>query len=173
MPSPKRLKSRAKIASERPVPEPELLYLDASALVKLVRREPETNALVAALRLDAKLVASEIAEVELLRALRRRGGGSAAADLARSKLENVRLLPLSPQTRRKACELQPAELRSLDAIHLATALQLGDLLDGFYAYDTRLIEAARHVGLRVLAPSDEDPKGSAAPRPPCESTPSG
>jgi hypothetical protein len=144
------------------VSKPELFYFDASALVKLVRREPETDALAATLAPDAKLVASEIAEVELLRALRRRGGGSAAADLGRSKLENVRLLPLSSQIRRTACELQPAQLRSLDAIHLATALQLGELLDGFYAYDTRLIEAARRVGLRVLAPSDDQPEGSAA-----------
>jgi uncharacterized protein len=157
MPSPKRFKSCAKSVSERPVPTPELLYLDASALVKLVQREPETNALIAALATDAKLVASEIAEVETLRALLRRGGGSAAADVGRSKLEKVRLLPLSPQTRRQAGELQPAELRSLDAIHLATALQLGDLLAGFYTYDLRLGEAATHAGLRVLAPSGENP----------------
>lgn len=156
MPSPKRSKSRAKTASERPAskrpaPGPELLYLDASALVKLVWREPETDALVAALRPDAKLVASEIAEVEVLRALRRRGG-DAVAKLGRSKLESVRLLPLGREIRRRACELQPAELRTLDAIHIATALHLGELLEAVYAYDTRLIEAARSAGLRVLAP---------------------
>ncbi|HEU0249722.1 MAG TPA: type II toxin-antitoxin system VapC family toxin [Solirubrobacteraceae bacterium] len=139
------------------MPKSELFYLDASALVKLVLREPETDALVAALASDAKLVASEIAEVETLRALQRRSGGSAVAGIGRSRLENVRLLPLSPQARQKACELQPAELRSLDAIHLATALQLGDLLAGFYTYDTRLGEAATHAGLRVLAPSGENP----------------
>jgi uncharacterized protein len=156
MPSPKRSKSRAKIASERPAGEPELLYLDASALVKLVWPEPETNALVAALAPGARLVASEIAEVEVLRALGRRGGNAAMA-LGRARLESVRLLPLNRQIRQEACELRPAELRSLDAIHVATALQLGELLDCVYAYDTRLIEAARRVGLRVLAPSGDNP----------------
>jgi predicted nucleic acid-binding protein len=139
------------------VPKPELLYLDASALVKLVRREPETDALVAALAPDAKLVASEIVEVELLRALRRRGGGSAAAGLGRSKLESVRLVPLSRRIRRRACELAPVTLRTLDALHLATALDLGELLDAVYAYDTRLSEAAQQAGLLVLAPSEESP----------------
>lgn len=178
MPSPKRSKSRAKIgserlgsghrayerpaseperlgsephAAERRATEPELFYIDASALVKLVVPEPETNALVAALRPEARLVASEIVEVELLRALRRRGG-DAAAELGRSKLQSLRLLPLDRQIRQRACELQPTELRALGAIHIATALQLGDLLEGIYAYDTRLIEAARRAGLRVLAP---------------------
>lgn len=158
MPSLKRSKIRAKSASEGHVPKPELLYLDASALVKLVRREPETDALVAALAPDAKLVASEIAEVELLRALRRHGGGSAAANLGRSRLENVRLLPLSPQIRRRACDLSPVTLRTLDALHLATALDLGGLLDAVYAYDARLSEAAMQAGLRVLAPSGESPE---------------
>jgi predicted nucleic acid-binding protein len=146
------------------VDEPELLYLDASALVKLVWREPETDALVAALAASAKLVASEIAEVEVLRALRRRGG-KAAAELGRAKLESVRLLPVSLQIRQGACDLHPAELRSLDAIHIATALQLGDLLACVYAYDMHLIEAARRVGLRVLAPSEDDPEGTGASEP--------
>lgn len=154
MPSQKRSKSRAKTASEHPVSKPELFYVDASALVKLVRREPETQALVAALAPASKLVASEIAEVEVLRALRR-SGADAAAQRGRALLENVRLLPLSRRIRREACELEPVTLRSLDAIHLATALFLGDLLDGVYAYDARLIEAGRRVGLRVLAPSDD------------------
>jgi predicted nucleic acid-binding protein len=133
------------------VPQQQLLYLDSSALVKLVRREPETDALVAALPPDAKLVASEIAEVEVLRALRRAAGDTTAGP-GRSALESVRLLPLSPPIRQRACELAPAELRALDAIHVATALHLGDLLEGVYAYDNRLIEAAEGAGLRVLAP---------------------
>lgn len=153
MQSPKRLKSRAKIASERTVNEPKLLYLDASALVKLVRPEPETKALIAALDPDAKLVSSEIAEVEVIRALRR-AGGEAAASLGRTQLQSVRLLPLSRRVRRAACDLDPGGLRTLDAIHVATAVQLGDLLGTVYAYDLRLVEAARGAGLRVSAPAD-------------------
>jgi predicted nucleic acid-binding protein len=65
----------------------------------------------------------------------------------------VRLLPVNRPVRRLACDLGPAELRTLDAIHVATALQLGDLLDSVYAYDLRLIEAARGAGLRVFAPT--------------------
>lgn len=133
--------------------ESKLLYLDASALVKLVRPEPETNALVAALPPEARLVSSEIAEVETLRALRR-GAGVAATALGRIQLQSVRLLPLSPAVRQAACELKPAGLRTLDAIHLATAVQLGGLLETIYAYDLRLIEAARGAGLPVLAPAN-------------------
>lgn len=135
--------------------KPELCYLDASALVKLVRREPETEALISALGPNSTLVSSEIAEVEMLRALRR-GAGANAAELGRSKLENVRLLPLNAHIRQKGCELEPAELRSLDAIHLATALQLGGLLAHVYAYDKRFIEAARHVGLPIAAPTEDN-----------------
>jgi predicted nucleic acid-binding protein len=133
----------------------DLYYLDASALVKLARLEPETGALLAALGPDSKLVSSEIAEVETLRALRR-GAGDGAAELGRAELESVRLLPLDSHIRRKACELEPAELRSLDAIHLATAMGLGGLLTCIYAYDKRLIDAARRAGLSVAAPGEDN-----------------
>jgi len=175
MPSPKRSKPRAKIASkpagrapagsEGPEPagsEQELLYLDASALVKLVWPEPETPALVAALGREARFVSSEIAEIELLRALRRKAG-DAAAKLADATLQSVRLLPLGPSIRCAAGELRPTTLRALDAIHLATAMQLDELLGGFYAYDARLIDAARSVGLHVLAPSEDNPGGAEPP----------
>lgn len=152
-----------KIASERSAREPRLLYLDASALVKLVRPEPETKALIAALDPGAKLVSSEIAEVEVLRALRA-GGGVAAIAIGRSQLESVRLLPVSSRVRRAACELAPTGLRALDAIHVASALQLGDLLESVYAYDLRLIEAAREAGLHVLAPADGRGPRSGGPK---------
>lgn len=164
MPSRKRSRSCAKIASKGPPSEPKLLYLDASALVKLVHPERETKALVASLGPGAKLVSSEIAEVEVLRAVGRRGG-EGATDRARSMFESVRLLPAGAHVRRTAGELRPAELRSLDALHLATALQLGELLAAVYAYDTRLIDAARRAGLRVLAPSEENPGGTEAADP--------
>jgi len=138
------------------VPEAKLFYLDASALVKLVLPEAESPALWAALPGEARLVSSEIAEVEVLRAVVR-AGGDGSSDSARGKLESIRFLPLNRQIRRRACELGPAALRALDAIHIATALDLGELLAGVYAYDVRLTEAARQAGLRVLAPSGESP----------------
>jgi uncharacterized protein len=136
------------------VADAKLLYMDTSAFVKLVIPEPETRALIAALPPDARMVASEILEVEAVRAARR-AGGEGAADTARAQLAGVRLLPLTAQIRRRACELDPDTLRSLDAIHIATALDLGERLDHIFAYDTRMIAAAETLGLRVCTPTTE------------------
>jgi predicted nucleic acid-binding protein len=130
------------------VPAAELVYLDSSAFVKLVLPEPETPALLSALEGVERLVASEILEIEVLRATRRGGGDTAAHD----QLAAVRLLPLSSEIRKRASELDPPSVRSLDAIHLATALGLGDRLDGLYTYDERMSLAAREAGLNVHAP---------------------
>jgi uncharacterized protein len=131
------------------VPAAELVYLDSSAFVKLVLPEPETRALLAALEGVERLVASEILEIEALRATRRGGGDTVAA---RSQLGAVRLLPLSSEIRRRASELEPPSVRSLDAIHLATALSLGERLGGLYTYDERMSCTAREAGLDVQAP---------------------
>jgi predicted nucleic acid-binding protein len=131
------------------VPASELLYVDSSAFVKLVLVEPETLAMVAALEGAERLVASEILEVEVMRATRR-GGGDVA--LAREQLEMVRLLPLSQQIRRRAADLTPPSVRSSDAIHIATALELGVRLDGVYTYDERMSAVALDAGLDVRAP---------------------
>jgi predicted nucleic acid-binding protein len=133
-----------------------LVYLDTSAFVKLVIPEPETAALIAALTPKAILVASEILEVEAVRATRRSTGeGGVAA--ARTQLAGVRLLPLTDQIRRRACELEPPTLRSLDAIHIATALDLGERLECVYAYDASMATAASQAGLRISAPTAEPP----------------
>lgn len=127
----------------------ELVYLDSSAFVKLVLPEPETPALLVALEGVERLVASEILEIEVMRATCRGGGDTAAA---RSQLAAVRLLPLSSEIRKRASELEPSSVRSLDAIHLATALSLGERLDGLYTYDERMSLAARQAGLDARAP---------------------
>jgi predicted nucleic acid-binding protein len=132
------------------VPAAELVYLDSSAFVKLVLPEPETPALLAALEGVERLVASEILEIEVLRATRRGGGDTAAAH---DQLAAVRLLPLSSEIRKRASELEPLSVTSLDAIHLATALSLDERLDGLYTYDERMSLAAREAGLDVQAPS--------------------
>jgi predicted nucleic acid-binding protein len=128
----------------------ELIYLDASACVKLVLAEPESRAIDEALEDVERLVASEILEVEVMRATQR-GGGDVA--VARARLEGVRLLPLSDGVRRRASELTPLSVSSVDAIHIATALELGERLDGIYTYDERMAAAAREAGLEVRAPS--------------------
>jgi len=128
----------------------ELVYMDASAFVKLVLAEPETRAVAASLEGVERLIASEILEVEVLRATRR-GGGDVGA--ARAQLAVVRLLPLSDRTRARASELTPVSIRSLDAIHIATALELGERLASLFTYDERMSVAAREAGLEVRAPA--------------------
>jgi predicted nucleic acid-binding protein len=138
------------------VPDEKLVYLDTSAFVKLVIPEPETSALVTALTAKTVLVASEILEVEALRATRR-ATGETGVSAARTQLAGVRLLPLTDQIRRRACELEPSTLRSLDAIHIATALDLGERLACIYVYDVRMATAANEAGLPVSAPVAEQP----------------
>ena len=98
------------------------------------------------------LVSSEILEVEALRATRRAIGEDGVA-AARAQLAGVRLLPLTDQIRRRACEPEPPTLRSLDAIHIATALDLGERLECIYAYDVHMATAASQAGLQVSAPT--------------------
>ncbi len=134
--------------------EAELVYVDTSALVKLVIPEPETKALIAMLTPQMRMVASEIVEVELVRAARR-ASGQEAVETARDQLAGVRLLPLTRDIRKRASNLEPDTLRSLDAIHVATALDLGERLDYIYVYDKRMIAAAEAAGLRTRAPTTE------------------
>jgi predicted nucleic acid-binding protein len=131
------------------VPTAELVYLDASAFVKLVVPEPETPSLRAALQGVVRVVASEILEVEALRASRRAGGDTTAV---RAQLAAVRLMPLTGDIRTLAGALNPPSVRSLDAIHLATALSLHERLAGLFTYDQRMSSAASDAGLDVYAP---------------------
>ncbi len=68
-------------------------------------------------------------------------------------LDSITLLSLPAETFERAVELEPLLLRSLDAIHLAAALELGDELDGIVTYDDRLSDAAELLGVAVLSPS--------------------
>jgi hypothetical protein len=128
-----------------------LLYLDSSALVKLVVPEPESRALREALRSWPERVSSVVAEIEVERVGRRLGGG--AIRRARSVLARVALVELDEEVRRRTAGLGPAELGTVDAIHLATALTLGDDLGALCAYDTRLVDAAAATGVEVVAPA--------------------
>lgn len=89
--------------------------------------------------------------VEAVRTCRRLGGE--IADDAQARLTDLALVPIDSQVLTIARRLEPAELQSLDAIHLATALSIGSDLDAVFSYDDRLTAAAVGAGLRVLAPS--------------------
>jgi len=127
-----------------------LLYLDSSALVKLVVSEPESRALREALRSWPERVSSVAAEIEVERVARRIGGG--AIRRARSVLARLALVELSDEVRSSAAALRPPELRALDAVHLATALSLGKDLGALCAYESPLVDAAAAVGVNVVAP---------------------
>jgi predicted nucleic acid-binding protein len=127
-----------------------LLYLDSSALVKLVAAEPESRVLREALRSWPERVSSVVAGIEVERVARRIGGG--AVRRGRSVLARIALVELDENVRRAAA-LGPPELRTLNAIHLATALSLGKDLGAVCAYDTCLLDAAAATGVKVVAPA--------------------
>jgi uncharacterized protein len=127
-------------------------YLDTSALVKLVVAEPETAALQAWLAAaDRNPVASDLARTELLRAVRRAVPDRVVR--AREVLDSVTLFELSTAIFENAGLLDPIILRTLDAIHLASALLIGDSLEGLVTYDDRLAGAALANGITVVAPA--------------------
>ena len=132
--------------------DPAPVYLDASALVKLVLPENETAALLSALRAWPDRVTSEIARVEVVRAARRASPRVEVSRRARSVLAAVHLLRLADSILEAALTLAPARLGTLDSIHLASALAL-ETVAGMIVYDSRLARAARDSGLKVLAPA--------------------
>jgi len=131
---------------------PDTLYLDASAAVKLVVEEMESSALADRVT-DGFLISSELCRVELARALLRLGLGVGAIRLGRRVLDRFELLLLDAGILDRASEVGPPNLRTLDAVHLASALALDRELDAFVTYDRRLAEAADLVGLPVTSPA--------------------
>lgn len=126
-------------------------YLDTSAFLKLVVAEDHSRALRAwADETDPDVFATDLLRTEALRTARRHS--PAALVEARQRLDSVTLLSLTAEMCERAAELDPAILRSLDALHLAGALTLGDELDGLVTYDERLAAAAALHGVPVLAP---------------------
>lgn len=130
--------------------EPVLCYLDTSALVKLVIDEGGSAAM-ATLATTSRGVASALVRTEVPRAVMRRR--PAALDRVPSMLAAVDLLDIDDEILHAAATLGPPSLRSLDAIHLATALRLAGGLTSIVTYDTRMAEAARLLGFRVEAPA--------------------
>jgi uncharacterized protein len=131
-----------------------VIYLDSSAIVKLIALEPETAFLNNWLRQQAtELFTSKLSEVEVPRALRRNHPGilGTASDVLR-RLYRVEINDVVRAT--AAAYLDP-HLRSLDALHLATAdsiVKAGKTVSSFVTYDKRLAAAATDAGLTVVAP---------------------
>jgi uncharacterized protein len=126
-------------------------YLDTSAFLKLVRSEPESAGLRAEIVDGDALVSSALLLVEGRRAAARYGPLAIAR--ARSALTTITLLPLDDATLEDAADLDPPELRTLDALHLASAIGLGSELGRFYCYDRWLSAAATTLGLDVRQPA--------------------
>jgi len=130
-----------------------MIYLDTSAAVKLIRREPESRILTEWINSsDKRLVSSALLEIELVRAARRlTDAGSVQSAFA--LLERVARHDIDTGVRRAAAAFTDPLLRSLDAIHLATAHDaFAGIVTDFCCYDRRLADAARAIGLTVVAP---------------------
>jgi predicted nucleic acid-binding protein len=128
-----------------------LLYVDSSALVKLVVAEAETPALRAFLAAWPSRVSSALARVEVMRAVRRIDAGPAARRRAAQVLARVALVKIDEAVLAGSARMAPPELRTLDAIHLATARSL-ESLAGIVSYDLRLARAAARARIQVFSP---------------------
>jgi predicted nucleic acid-binding protein len=125
------------------------LYVDSSALVKLVIRESDSDQLRKFVG-DREMVTSQISRVELVRAVARNQPDSveAAVDL----LGELTLVAVSRVIASRAAWVPPPALGSLDALHVASASAMRDSLDAFVTYDHRMVSAGRMAGLRIVSP---------------------
>ena len=130
-----------------------MIYFDTSALVKLIFEEAESEALAewVTLRPDVPKISSDLSTVELLRTCRRVDAG--AVGNANVLLGGIDLLPVDRAIVEQAASLVPTELRSLDAIHLASALSVKADLTALVAYDSRLCSAATDSVIDVVSPA--------------------
>jgi predicted nucleic acid-binding protein len=120
--------------------------------VKLVVVEPESAALRRFLTRWPERTSATLLRTEAVRALRR-SGHDGRVGAARRLLGAMRLVRIDEPLLDRAGDLDPRELRSLDAVHLATALAIGPDLGVLLTYDERLGDAARQQGLIVQSPS--------------------
>lgn len=126
-------------------------YLDSSAIVKLVVPEPESAALMLYLRRRRPLVTSALARTEVARALMPLGTNAVRRGL--DVLRRLEIVRITDRILDIAGVIQPAELRSLDAIHLATVQDLGNELARIVTYDGRMAAAAASLGQKVVSPA--------------------
>jgi predicted nucleic acid-binding protein len=130
-----------------------MIYLDSAAVVKLVHAEPESPALRAWLneRAETDWTSSVLVEIESFRALARYA--PEAVTRLHPVLDQIELIDMSPRVRNLAQTVRPVTIRSLDAIHLGTALTLRPNLTSFVTYDKRLLEAATAAELPTDSPT--------------------
>lgn len=126
-------------------------YLDSTALVKLVVEEDESDALLEYVRSRPRRVSCALARVEVVRSAQK--AGRRARDRAIRLMKTIDLIRVDDALLGSALDIDGAVLRSLDAIHLAAALALGSDLGDLVTYDFRMSEAARSLGLAVVAPA--------------------
>ena len=126
-------------------------YVDSSAIVKLAVREPESDALRRHLRRPRPLISGALVRTEVLRALL--SGGEPALTAGRRVLARIGLVRVSDRVLHEAGTFLPVELRSLDAIHLATAGRLAADLGEIVTYDERMAVTARAFGYKVSSPT--------------------
>jgi uncharacterized protein len=129
-----------------------MIYLDSSALLKLLVEETESAALALWIseRSSAAKVSSELAKLEVVRAARRLDARVVPA--ARALVSQLDLIPISGDLIEEAADAGDTLLRSLDAIHLVSALSIAEALTAFVAYDRRLVAAAEAAGLAAESP---------------------
>ena len=127
------------------------IYLDSSAILKLAVAEKESPALRRYLRRRAPVVVSALARTEVARALLPLG--PAAVQRGHEVLSRIELIRVSDRILLDAGTLLPAQLRSLDAIHIATMRQLGGSLRRVVTYDSRMTAAASAMGMTTVAPA--------------------
>ncbi|MDV8022013.1 type II toxin-antitoxin system VapC family toxin [Rhodococcus sp. IEGM 1330] len=129
-----------------------MIYLDSSAVLKLIFDEAESDVLQTWLteRAGVPWVSSELAKIEVVRATRRYAPGSVPT--ARAVVAQMNLVPIDSSATDLAADVGDPMLRTLDAIHLASALSVRDHLTAFVAYGVRLAAAAQAHALTVHAP---------------------
>lgn len=133
-----------------------MIYFDSCALLKFIKAEPATEALRAwrrALPHTSELVTSDLARLEISRSLIRAGlDAERVPHFVSQALRGLYTLDLTPTVLARAASYRIPRLGSLDAVHLASAEPLGKELEHFVTYDRELADAARALGLPVLAP---------------------
>jgi uncharacterized protein len=128
------------------------LYLDSSALVKLIVDEEGSDDLRLFIG-EHKIVSSQLAHTELVRAVRRAEPGR--LEDAEALIDDMTLFVIDRPLAERAARVEPGSLRSLDAIHVATAAALDADLDALVTYDRQMVNAARLLGMRVASPGDK------------------
>jgi uncharacterized protein len=158
-------------AAEPPAPAPAVLYVDTSAMLKLLVREAESAAIERELLRWSELATSVITEIELPRAVARAREERTDAVIDGSVvlqgvLASAAIIPLSANIVAAARSVKPVQVGALDAIHIASAISLGKQLAGVATYDKRMQDALGPLGVDVIAPeeagTDETPSDTAA-----------